>query len=72
MSSQPTTCASFGFKRFAFGIRHGGECAVLVGEHAVHQRFVVAKIDSIHVDPISLNAGVAELFAENTVRCLDE
>ena len=44
--------ANFGFKRFAFGIRHGGERSILVGEHATHQGFVVAKIDSIHVDLI--------------------
>ena len=44
--------ASFGFKRFTFGIRHRGKRAVLIGEDAAHQRFVVAKIDGIHVDLI--------------------
>ena len=44
---------SFGFKRFTFGIRHRGKRAVLIGKHATYQRFVVAKLDSIHADLIS-------------------
>ena len=30
---------------FAFGIRHCGERAVLVGKHAAHQGFVIAEVD---------------------------
>ncbi|EIN41851.1 hypothetical protein EC990672_2859 [Escherichia coli 99.0672] len=44
--------ASFGFKRFTSGIRHRGKRAVVVGEYSAHQRFIVAKIEHIHVDLI--------------------
>lgn len=36
VSFQPATGTIFGFKRFAFGIRHRGERTVLVGEHATY------------------------------------
>lgn len=39
VSFQPATGTIFGFKRFAFGIRHRGERTVLVGEHATYGLF---------------------------------
>ena len=45
MLLQPSARTSFGFKCFAFGIRHGSERSILVGEHAAHQGFVVAEVD---------------------------
>ncbi|AAG56443.1 unknown protein encoded within prophage CP-933R [Escherichia coli O157:H7 str. EDL933] len=48
MLLQPSARTSFGFKCFAFGIRHGSERSILVGEHAAHQGFVVAEVDFLH------------------------